>query len=196
MCTDAHSNKSIHGRCSSAGLSNFSRNWTKENMESVDCQCDSVKFKWTSSSTGPCGRTALVFTPKMSWQNEGPCNMGLPELRLCLLYLPAPASSSPFTDQPVALTGIIPVHTCAQTEHNSQNVDIDESNTRLCAKNKAVRYVAKFRLCLRQDGWPARWPFLPAPRCVLVDLREPREEPPRLRKRPLHVPAVEPIFSV
>ena len=76
LCALMQSNTSIHGRCSSVGFSTFSRNWTKENMDSVDCQCDSVKFKWTLCLTGPCGRAALVFPPKMSWQNEGPCNIG------------------------------------------------------------------------------------------------------------------------
>ena len=104
----AQSNKSIHGRCSSVGFSTFSRNWTKENMDSVDCQCDSVKFKWTLCSTGPCGRTALVFPIKMSWQNEGPCNIGTASV-VVMVDLPAYTCFvfSPFTDQPVALTGII-----------------------------------------------------------------------------------------
>ena len=108
VCTDAQSNKSIHGRYSSVGFSTFSRNWTSENMDSVDCQCDSVKFKWTSCSTGPCGRTALVFPPKMSWQNEGPCNIGTASVAV-MFDLPACTCFvfSPFTDQPVALTGII-----------------------------------------------------------------------------------------
>ena len=74
----------------------------------LDCQCDSVKFRWTSCSTGTCGRTALVFPPKKSWQNEGPCNIGTASVAVMFDLLACTCFVfSPFTDQPVALTGII-----------------------------------------------------------------------------------------
>ena len=214
----------------------------------------------------------------MSWQNEGPCNIGTASVAVMLDLLACTCFVfSPFTDQPVALTGIIRcevsstmmtrasakpnlccVHStfcckfCCRSSFTSgagsfskhpparlydspsfdrkvrtQRVDgrkatpILSSSTAMTSQmtERAQGHTGSdFRdharqqcdLCLRQEGWPAhdtglRWKFLPASRCVLMDLREARAEPFRLRKRPRHVPAVsrplqlreteEPIFQ-